>query len=121
MATQTPDYHLIGLYTRYSSKQHATINQRPSLTSPLQIGWTARVEAVLEYFQIPHARQFIQLSEVCTYLPPPILNTKPEYTGTHINHTDKILFPNRPCPNPTMPLPPLNNNNRLPRHLRISR
>lgn len=75
MATQTPDYHLIGLYTRYSSKQHATINQRPSLTSPLQIGWTARVEAVLEYFQIPHTRQFIQLSEVCTYLPPPILNT----------------------------------------------
>ncbi|KXG50836.1 uncharacterized protein PGRI_064080 [Penicillium griseofulvum] len=43
----TPDYHLIGLYTRYSS-------------------WTARVEAVLEYFQIPHTRQFIPLSEVPT-------------------------------------------------------
>jgi hypothetical protein len=61
----TPDYHLIGLYTRYSSKHHAIIHTS-DLTSALQIGWTARVEAVLEYFQIPHTRQFIPLSEVST-------------------------------------------------------
>ncbi|KAJ6029446.1 hypothetical protein N7444_012433 [Penicillium canescens] len=50
MATQTPDYHLIGLYTRYSS-------------------WTARVEAVLEYFKIPHTHQFIKFSEIKTHSP----------------------------------------------------
>jgi hypothetical protein len=79
MTVPEPDYHLIGLHTRYSSKQHAT-NHIPELTSPLQIGWTARVEAVLEYFQIPHTRQFIQVSEVYTY----ILNTTPaKYKLTH--------------------------------------
>ncbi|CAI7606053.1 unnamed protein product [Penicillium bialowiezense] len=40
-----PDFHLIGLHTRYSS-------------------WTARVEAVLEYFQIPHTREFVNLPSV---------------------------------------------------------
>lgn len=121
MAVPNPDYHLIGLHTRYSSKQHAT-DHTPDLTSPLQIGWTARVEAVLEYFQIPHTRQFIQLSEVHTY----ILNTTPAKYNT-LTHkktkqtTDKSLFPNGSGPNPPMPLPPFNSNNRLPRHLRIPR
>ncbi|KAJ5833838.1 glutathione S transferase [Penicillium riverlandense] len=45
MADQEPDYHFIGTYTRYSS-------------------WTARVEAVLEYFHIPHTSQFVKLSHV---------------------------------------------------------
>ncbi|KAH8704152.1 putative glutathione S transferase [Talaromyces proteolyticus] len=45
MAAQEPDYRLIGTYTRYSS-------------------WTARVEAVLEYFHIPHTSQFVKLSDV---------------------------------------------------------
>ncbi|OJJ45191.1 hypothetical protein ASPZODRAFT_99037 [Penicilliopsis zonata CBS 506.65] len=44
MATQQPDIHFISAYTRYSS-------------------WGSRVEAVLEYFQIPHTRQFVQLAE----------------------------------------------------------
>ncbi|KAJ5779408.1 hypothetical protein N7457_007128 [Penicillium paradoxum] len=45
IATETPEYHLIGLHTRYSS-------------------WTARVEAVLEYFQIPYTHQFVQVAEI---------------------------------------------------------
>ncbi|KAJ5152218.1 glutathione S transferase [Penicillium capsulatum] len=45
MTSQRPDFHLIGVHTRYSS-------------------WTARVEAVLEYFQIPHTHQFMKLAEV---------------------------------------------------------
>ncbi|KAJ5762310.1 uncharacterized protein N7511_005692 [Penicillium nucicola] len=60
MDSQSPDYHLIGLYTRYSS-------------------WTARVEAVLEYFQIPHTHQFIKLSETKTHSPTglvPVLHVK---------------------------------------------
>ncbi|KAJ5758477.1 glutathione S transferase [Penicillium odoratum] len=39
------DYHFVGTHTRYSS-------------------WTSRVEAVLEYFQIPHSSQIIKLSDV---------------------------------------------------------
>ncbi|KAJ5557081.1 glutathione S transferase [Penicillium frequentans] len=50
MAAQTPDLHFIGLHTRYSS-------------------WTARVEAVLEYFQIPHTCQFVKLADVKTVSP----------------------------------------------------
>ncbi|KAL3476729.1 hypothetical protein BJX99DRAFT_258063 [Aspergillus californicus] len=45
-----PDYHLIGLYTRYSS-------------------WTARVETVLEYFQIPYTSQFIHLDKAPLHSP----------------------------------------------------
>ncbi|KAJ5976211.1 glutathione S transferase [Penicillium waksmanii] len=45
MATEEPEYQLIGLYTRYSS-------------------WTSRVEAVLEYFQIPYNPVFVKLSDV---------------------------------------------------------
>ncbi|KLJ09005.1 hypothetical protein EMPG_15567 [Blastomyces silverae] len=47
MASQKeePEYHLIGLYTRYSS-------------------WTVRVEALLEYYQIPYKKTFVNLSEV---------------------------------------------------------
>lgn len=45
MATQHSDIHFVGTYTRYSS-------------------WTSRVEAVLEYFQIPHTREYIKLSDV---------------------------------------------------------
>ncbi|RHZ74956.1 hypothetical protein CDV55_109114 [Aspergillus turcosus] len=44
------DYHLIGLYTRYSS-------------------WTARVEIVLEYFQIPYTEQLIRLDDVRKFSP----------------------------------------------------
>ncbi|CEL06015.1 hypothetical protein ASPCAL07127 [Aspergillus calidoustus] len=44
MAT-TPDYHLTGTYTRYSS-------------------WTARVELILSYFQIPYTKQFVPLEKV---------------------------------------------------------
>ncbi|KAL4889211.1 class I glutamine amidotransferase-like protein [Aspergillus ambiguus] len=40
-----PDFHLIGTFTRYSS-------------------WTARVETVLEYFQIPYTAKTIQLADV---------------------------------------------------------
>ncbi|KAJ5133330.1 glutathione S transferase [Penicillium atrosanguineum] len=47
---QEMDYHFVGTYTRYSS-------------------WTSRVEAVLEYFQIPHSSQFIKLSDVKTVSP----------------------------------------------------
>ncbi|KAJ5921432.1 glutathione S transferase [Penicillium verhagenii] len=47
---QEIDYHFVGTYTRYSS-------------------WTARVEAVLEYFQIPHTAQIIKLSDVKTVSP----------------------------------------------------
>ncbi|KAL2809221.1 glutathione S-transferase [Aspergillus granulosus] len=43
MAT-TPDYHFIGTYTRYSS-------------------WTARIELILSYFQIPHTKQFVPLEK----------------------------------------------------------
>ncbi|KAJ5621786.1 hypothetical protein N7528_006569 [Penicillium herquei] len=47
---EQPDCHLIGTYTRYSS-------------------WTARVEAVLEYFQIPYTAQIIPLQDVRTVSP----------------------------------------------------
>ncbi|PCH06026.1 Hypothetical protein PENO1_019640 [Penicillium occitanis (nom. inval.)] len=50
MATQKPDIHFVGTYTRYSS-------------------WTSRVEAVLEYFQIPHTRQFVKLADVKSISP----------------------------------------------------
>ncbi|KAL5357189.1 class I glutamine amidotransferase-like protein [Aspergillus floccosus] len=40
----TPDFRFIGTFTRYSS-------------------WTARVETVLEYFQIPYTAETIQLSD----------------------------------------------------------
>jgi glutathione S-transferase len=59
----SPDYHLIGLYTRYSSKhQKPNFKTKPPL-SP-KSGWTSRVEAVLEYFQIPYTHQFVNISEV---------------------------------------------------------
>ncbi|KAL4907357.1 hypothetical protein BDW74DRAFT_149020 [Aspergillus multicolor] len=45
-----PDYHLIGAYTRYSS-------------------WTARVEAVLEYFEIPYTKEFLSLDQARTHSP----------------------------------------------------
>ncbi|GFF45544.1 hypothetical protein IFM61606_03539 [Aspergillus udagawae] len=44
------DYHLIGLFTRYSS-------------------WTARVEIVLEYFQIPYTEQQINFDDVRKFSP----------------------------------------------------
>ncbi|GES66219.1 pyridoxine [Aspergillus terreus] len=40
----TPEFRLIGTFTRYSS-------------------WTARVETVLEYFQIPYTAETVQLSD----------------------------------------------------------
>ncbi|KGO78505.1 Glutathione S-transferase/chloride channel, C-terminal [Penicillium italicum] len=94
MAAQTPDYHLIGLYTRYSS-------------------WTARVEAVLEYFQIPHTCQFIQLSETKAYSPTglvPILqcHSLPSATITDSLAICEFLAES----NPTLPLWPKD------RHLR---
>ncbi|KAJ5082895.1 glutathione S transferase [Penicillium argentinense] len=45
MATQEHEYQLIGLHTRYSS-------------------WTSRVEAVLEYFQIPYNPNFVKIDDV---------------------------------------------------------
>ncbi|KAK5795936.1 hypothetical protein VI817_005221 [Penicillium citrinum] len=45
MSTQEPEYQLIGLHTRYSS-------------------WTSRVEAVLEYFQIPYKPLFVKFPDV---------------------------------------------------------
>lgn len=50
MTAQQPDIHFIGTHTRYSS-------------------WTSRVEAVLEYFQIPHTCQFVKLSNVKSVSP----------------------------------------------------
>ncbi|KAL4739762.1 hypothetical protein BDV11DRAFT_186974 [Aspergillus similis] len=44
------DYHLIGTYTRYSS-------------------WTARVETVLEYFQILYTKEFLSLDQARTRSP----------------------------------------------------
>ncbi|KAL4822057.1 hypothetical protein BDW67DRAFT_150188 [Aspergillus spinulosporus] len=44
------DYHLIGTNTRYSS-------------------WTARVETVLEYFQIPYTKEFLPLDQARTRSP----------------------------------------------------
>ncbi|KAL2815858.1 hypothetical protein BDW59DRAFT_153587 [Aspergillus cavernicola] len=66
-----PDYHLIGLYTRYSS-------------------WTARVEAVLEYFQIPYTSEFITLDKAPTISPSarvPILTTS---TPLNLTITDSL-------------------------------
>ncbi|KAL4929152.1 glutathione S-transferase [Aspergillus undulatus] len=45
-----PEYHLIGTYTRYSS-------------------WTARVEAVLEYFEIPYTTEKIPLDQAASHSP----------------------------------------------------
>ncbi|PGH35520.1 hypothetical protein GX50_01622 [[Emmonsia] crescens] len=47
MASQQeePEYHLLGTFTRYSS-------------------WTARVETLLEYYQIPYRKTIVKLSEV---------------------------------------------------------
>lgn len=61
MTPQEMDYHFVGTYTRYSSKptQRAVIE-----IANHDLGWTARVEAVLEYFQIPHTSQFVKLSDV---------------------------------------------------------
>ncbi|OJD15076.1 hypothetical protein AJ78_04647 [Emergomyces pasteurianus Ep9510] len=42
---EEPEYHLLGSFTRYSS-------------------WTARVETLLEYYQIPYEKTFVKLSEV---------------------------------------------------------
>ncbi|KAJ5618902.1 glutathione S transferase [Penicillium lagena] len=61
MVTQEPDYHFIGTHTRYSS-------------------WTARVEAVLEYFRIGHTREFVKLSDVKAVSPTgfvPLLKCRP--------------------------------------------
>ncbi|KAJ5823256.1 hypothetical protein N7447_005596 [Penicillium robsamsonii] len=80
----TPDYHLVGLYTRYSS-------------------WTARVEAVLEYFQIPHTCQFIQLSETKAFSPTgmvPILQCRslPSTTVTDSLAICEFLAESNPTP-----------------------
>lgn len=55
-----PEVHLLGTYTRYSSKQKhpifvATLTRR---------GWTARVVTVLEYFRIPYRATYVPLVEV---------------------------------------------------------
>ncbi|QSS49913.1 glutamine amidotransferase subunit pdxT [Histoplasma capsulatum var. duboisii H88] len=42
---EAPEYHLLGTFTRFSS-------------------WTARVETLLEYYQIPYQKTFVKLSEV---------------------------------------------------------
>lgn len=44
--------------------QYACVNKPYSTELTPHTGWTARVEAVLEYFQIPHTHQFVKLSEV---------------------------------------------------------
>ncbi|KAF7715163.1 GST N-terminal domain-containing protein [Penicillium ucsense] len=49
-SSQQPDIHFIGVHTRYSS-------------------WTSRVEAVLEYFRIPHTSKIVKLSEVKSVSP----------------------------------------------------
>ncbi|OJI96447.1 hypothetical protein ASPVEDRAFT_35846 [Aspergillus versicolor CBS 583.65] len=57
----SPDYHLIGSYTRYSS-------------------WTARVETVLEYFEIPYTSQMLTFDEIKTHSPSglvPVLQSIP--------------------------------------------
>lgn len=61
-----PDYHLIGTYTRYSSMSsvcplHTQVHQ---LTAA---GWTARVETVLEYFEIPYTSKMLTFDEVPHY------------------------------------------------------
>ncbi|KAK2776114.1 hypothetical protein FQN53_002875 [Emmonsiellopsis sp. PD_33] len=40
--TETPEYHLLGSYTRFSS-------------------WTARVDTLLEYYRIPHSKKIVKL------------------------------------------------------------
>ncbi|KAL2860746.1 glutathione S-transferase [Aspergillus lucknowensis] len=57
----SPDYHLIGTYTRYSS-------------------WTARVETVLEYFEIPYTSKILTFDEIKAHSPSglvPVLHSAP--------------------------------------------
>ncbi|KAL4959048.1 glutathione S-transferase [Aspergillus stella-maris] len=61
-----PEYHLLGTYTRYSS-------------------WTARVEAVLEYFDIPYTTRKIPLDQAKTHSPSGLI---PLLTS----HTHKITI-----------------------------
>lgn len=67
MATSNDDYHFVGLSTRYSSKfssWRTTYNLPETAINTGFTGWTARVEAVLEYFKIQHTVQFVSLPEV---------------------------------------------------------
>lgn len=60
------DYHLIGSYTRYSSMPTpvcpSTRQAHEHELTPT--GWTARVETVLEYFEIPYTSQMLTFDEV---------------------------------------------------------
>ncbi|KAK2812837.1 hypothetical protein FQN50_001166 [Emmonsiellopsis sp. PD_5] len=47
-STETPEYQLLGCYTRFSS-------------------WTSRVATLLDYYRIPYSKKFIQLSDVNVY------------------------------------------------------
>jgi hypothetical protein len=65
------DYHLIGTNTRYSSTSASPFPMTLPLhrTKLTQTGWTARVETVLEYFQIPYTNEVLSLAQV-PYLSP---------------------------------------------------
>ncbi|KAL2785399.1 hypothetical protein BJX66DRAFT_315006 [Aspergillus keveii] len=86
--TELPDCHLIGTYTRYS-------------------GWTARVEAVLEYFQIPYTAQIIPFQDVRTVSPTSLVPVVQSRCLANIHISDSLAI----CEflaetNPSLPLWP---------------
>ncbi|KAL4941677.1 hypothetical protein BDV06DRAFT_235943 [Aspergillus oleicola] len=67
-----PNYHLLGTYTRYSS-------------------WTARVETILEYFEIPYTTERIALEQAKIYSPSSLIPVLTSRTHS-ITITDSLAI-----------------------------
>lgn len=59
-------FSLVGCYTRYSCKQlhylSVLVNVGPEADKDESIAWTARVVAILEYYDIPYTAIYFNLS-----------------------------------------------------------